>query len=153
MNFPRSHPVFTTGYRLIKTMTMIRFFNQYICFQIIGSSVVMIQWLLMQEGEGVSVLEWETSILTVAGLNGNVVNEGAVERNTVYVIPDVFQQCVIWSGKTWRPHIWSLKSTWISAMTGILYLTEVSTTPHIFCKYFIISFHVTTLKKWHFATM
>ncbi len=26
-------------------------------------------------------------------------------------------------------------------------------TPHIFCQYFIISFHVTTLKKWDFATM
>ncbi len=25
--------------------------------------------------------------------------------------------------------------------------------PSHFCKYFIISFHVTTLKKWHFATM
>ncbi len=25
--------------------------------------------------------------------------------------------------------------------------------PSHFCKYFIITFHVTTLKKWHFATM
>ncbi len=42
----------------------------------------MMQRLLMQEGEAVSVLEWETSMLAVemSGLNENVVNEGAFEE-------------------------------------------------------------------------
>lgn len=57
--------------------------------------MVLIQWFLMQEGENESVLRMRNLNNDLAvKIYAAVVNEDAVERNAVYIIPDVFQKCV-----------------------------------------------------------
>ncbi len=53
----------------------------------------------------------------------------------------VFPKLTFWTikPKKTKTYIYSISHKWVH--------------PSHFCKYFIISFHVTTLKKWHFATM
>ncbi len=42
---------------------------------------------------------------------------------------------------------------WFLVMFWLYSISQKWVHPSHICKYFIISFHVTTLKKWHFATM
>ncbi len=58
-----------------------------------------------------------------------------------------------------RPDIFTFKlpvymySLCVHTYRHIYIHTYIQYLPTHFCKYFIIFFHVTTLKKWHFATM